>query len=301
MADTDSVAATDVREMRVSEQLVTGRRTVWASFRRNLPALIGLMILVGFLVLAVAAPLITPYDPIRQDLSHARLAPSFNHVFGTDNLGRDIFTRIIYGARISLVIGLLAVAIGLLVGVPLGLVSGYFGRWVDIAIQRLADIMLAFPPFLLALAMVAALGIGIRNVVIAVGLSVIPVFIRLTRGSALTIRAQGYVEAARAENASDMYIIVRHVLPNALAPVIVQATLSLGITILTASGLGFLGVGVQQPTPEWGSMLGDARQYIFSDPTMAMFPGFAIVLGVLAFNLIGDGLRDALDPHLRTF
>lgn len=291
----------DVRKMRVSDQVVTGRRTVWGSFRRNVPALVGLTILVGFLVLAVAAPLVTPYDPIKQDLSHARLAPSLNHIFGTDNLGRDIFTRIIYGARISLVIGLLAVAIGLLVGVPLGLVSGYFGRWVDILVQRLADIMLAFPPFLLALAMVAALGIGVRNVVIAVGISVIPVFIRLARGSALTIRAQGYVEAARAENAGNTYIIVRHVLPNALAPVIVQATLSLGITILTASGLGFLGVGVQQPTPEWGSMLGDARHYIFSDPTMAMFPGFAIVLGVLAFNLIGDGLRDALDPHLRTF
>ncbi|HZN17698.1 MAG TPA: ABC transporter permease [Micromonosporaceae bacterium] len=295
------MADPDVRKVRVPDQVVTGRRTVWGSFRRNVPALVGLAVLVGFLVLAVAAPLVTPYDPIKQDLSQARLAPSLSHVFGTDNLGRDIFTRIIYGARISLVIGLLAVAVGLVVGVPLGLVSGYFGRWVDIGVQRLADIMLAFPPFLLALAMVAALGIGIRNVIIAVGISVIPVFIRLTRGSALTIRTQGYVEAARAENASNGYIIVRHVLPNALAPVIVQATLSLGITILTASGLGFLGVGVQQPTPEWGSMLGDARHYIFSDPTMAMFPGFAIVLGVLAFNLIGDGLRDALDPHLRTF
>jgi ABC-type dipeptide/oligopeptide/nickel transport system permease subunit len=295
------MADTDVREVRIPDQVVTGRRTVWASFRRNVPALIGLAILVVFLVLAVAAPLITPYDPIKQDLSHARLAPSLQHLFGTDNLGRDIFTRIVYGARISLVIGLLAVAVGLLVGVPLGLVSGYYGRWIDILVQRLADVMLAFPPFLLALAMVAALGIGVRNVVIAVGVSVIPVFIRLTRGSALTIRGQGYVEAARAENAGNMYIIVRHVLPNALAPVIVQATLSLGITILTASGLGFLGVGVQQPTPEWGSMLGDARNYIFSDPTMAMFPGFAIVLSVLAFNLIGDGLRDALDPRLRTF
>ena len=294
------MADADAREMRISDEVVTGRRTLWGSFRRNVPALVGLAILFAFLVLAVVAPLITPYDPTKQDLSQARLGPSFDHLFGTDSLGRDIFTRIIYGARISLVIGLLAVAIGLVVGVPLGLVSGYFGRWVDILVQRLADIMLAFPPFLLALAMVAALGIGVRNVIIAVGTSVIPVFIRLTRGSALTIRAQGYVEAARAENA-DAYIIVRHVLPNALAPVIVQASLSMGITILTASGLGFLGVGVQQPTPEWGSMLGEARNYIFSDPTMAMFPGLAIVLGVLAFNLIGDGLRDALDPHLRTF
>jgi len=186
-----------------------------------------------------------------------------------------------------------------LVGIPLGAVSGYYGGWVDMIIQRVADILLSFPSILLALSLVAVLGVGLRNVIISVGISTIPSFIRLVRGSVLSIREETYVEAARAVGVRDWNIIWRHILVNAMAPVIVQATLSLGSTILVAAGLGFLGLGVQPPTPEWGAMLGEGRQYIFSASYMATFPGLAIFLAVLGFNLLGDGLRDALDPRLR--
>ncbi len=272
---------------------------IWQRFRRHSAAMVGLLILLGFAALAIAAPLLTPYDPIRQDLSQTLVPPSLAHPLGIDFLGRDILARILYGTRLSLVIGFLAVAIGLAVGVPLGAISGYYGRWADMIIQRIADILLSFPGFLLALSLVAALGVGLQNVIISVGIGAIPSFIRIVRGSVLSIREQTYVEAARAIGARDVVIIFRHVLLNALAPVIVQATLNLGTAILVAAGLGFLGLGVQPPTPEWGAMLGEGRQYIFSAPYMATFPGLAIFLAVLGFNLLGDGLRDALDPRLR--
>lgn len=262
--------------------------------------MVGLGIIAVLVLVSLAAPFLTPDNPVDQELGQALRGPSPDHPFGTDHLGRDILTRILYGGRISLFVGVMAVALGLAAGVPLGLISGYFGGWVDILIQRLADVLLAFPAILLALSMVAVLGVGLQNVIIAVGISVIPIFMRLARGSVLSIRGQAYVEAARVLGGSDWLIIRRHVLPNALAPLIVQATLSVGITILIAAGLGFLGLGVQPPTPEWGSMLGEGRQYIFNSSYMATFPGLAIVASVLAFNLVGDGLRDALDPHLRT-
>jgi peptide/nickel transport system permease protein len=276
------------------------RERTWKAFRRNRPAMAGLIILVIMILLAIAAPLLTPYDPVAQELDRALERPSASHPFGTDHLGRDILARILYGARISLFIGVMGVALGLIVGVPLGLISGYFGGWVDIIVQRIADVMLAFPAILLALSLVAVLGVGLQNVIIAVGISVIPIFMRLARGSVLSVREQTYVEAARALGGTDVRIIRSHVLPNSLAPLIVQATLSVGITILIAAGLGFLGLGVQPPTPEWGSMLGEGRQYIFNASYMATFPGLAIAISVLAFNLVGDGLRDALDPHMRT-
>lgn len=276
------------------------RERTWKAFRRNRPAMAGLIILVALVLMAVAAPLLTAYDPVAQDLEQALERPSVAHPFGTDHLGRDIMSRILYGARISLFIGVMGVGLGLIVGVPLGLVSGYFGGWVDIIVQRIADVMLAFPAILLALSLVAVLGVGLQNVIIAVGISVVPIFMRLARGSVLSIREQTYVEAARALGGTDVRIIRSHVLPNSLAPLIVQATLSVGITILIAAGLGFLGLGVQPPTPEWGSMLGEGRQYIFNASYMATFPGLAIAISVLAFNLVGDGLRDALDPHMRT-
>jgi ABC-type dipeptide/oligopeptide/nickel transport system permease subunit len=261
--------------------------------------MVGLAILVAFVVLTVLAPLISPYDPIRQDLANALRPPSAEHLFGTDHLGRDVATRILYGTRITLFIGVLAVAIGLAVGIPLGVVSGYYRGRVDLVIQRVADTMFSFPAILLALALVAILGIGLRNVIIAVGISMVPVFIRLVRGSVLEIREEIYVEAARALGAGDLRILTRHVLANAWTPIIVQSSISMGITILVAAGLGFLGLGVQAPTPEWGSMLGEGRQYIFSHGHMTTFPGLAIFLAVLAFNLMGDGMRDALDPRLR--
>jgi ABC-type dipeptide/oligopeptide/nickel transport system permease subunit len=252
-----------------------------------------------FAAVALAAPLATGYDPEQTRLDQKLLDPSAAHLLGTDDLGRDILARLAYGARISLLIGFAAVGVGLAIGIPLGTVCGFYGGWLDLLIQRVIDVFLSFPGFLLALSLVAVLGVGISNVVLAVGLGVVPAFVRLTRASTLSIRTRAYVEAARAAGASGPSIILRHVLPNALAPVVIQATLGLGATLLTAAGLGFLGLGVQQPTPEWGAMLGEGRSYIFSNPNLATFPGIAIFLTVLGFNLAGDGLRDALDPTMR--
>ncbi len=261
--------------------------------------MVGLGILLLLILLALAAPVLTSHDPEKQDLSHVLRPPSAEYPLGTDYLGRDILARLLYGARLSLLIGFMAVAIGLVVGVPLGAISGYYGGWSDMTIQRIADVLLSFPGFLLALSLVAILGIGLQNVIIAVGISAIPSFIRLVRGSVLTIRELAYIEAAHSIGVHDFSIITRHVVPNATTPVIVQATLNLGTAILTAAGLGFLGLGVQPPTPEWGTMLGEGRNYIFSNPNMATFPGLAIFLAVLGFNLLGDGLRDALDPRMK--
>lgn len=279
-------------------------RSPWSqafrALRSNRAAMAGAGIIAILGALAVIAPLITPYDPAQQNLSAALQPPSARHLLGTDNLGRDIFTRIVYGGRISLLIGVLAVSMAVGIGVPLGLLSGYFGGWVDMLIQRIADIMLSFTTFLLALALVATLGVGLKNVIIATGIGVVPQFIRLSRGLALSLRERTYVEAASAFGVSDLTILRRHILRNGLAPIIVYATLNIGITILVAAGLGFLGLGVQPPTAEWGTMLGEGREYIFSASYLATFPGLVIFLAVLGFNLVGDGLRDALDPNLQT-
>jgi ABC-type dipeptide/oligopeptide/nickel transport system permease subunit len=271
----------------------------WGRFRKHKPAMLGLFILVAYTLLAIFAPWVTPHDPVRQELIQSLQTPSAEFWLGTDHLGRDVLTRILYGTRISLFIGLAAVAVGMAIGIPLGVVSGYYGRASDMVIQRIADIMFSFPSILLALALVAVLGVGLNNVVIAVGIAIIPIFIRLVRGQVLAVREEAYVDAARAIGASDLRILTRHVLANSWAPIIVQATVSIGITILVAAGLGFLGLGVPSPTPEWGAMLGEGRNYIYSHPHMSTFPGLAIFLAVIAFNLMGDGLRDALDPRLR--
>lgn len=266
---------------------------------RNKSAVIGIAILLLFTFLAVAAPLLTPYDPARQALEDAFQRPSAAHPLGTDNLGRDILARIMYGGRYTLMIGILAVSLATVVGVPLGLVSGYFGGWVDMVIQRIADIMLSFNPFLLALLLVAVLGVGLRSVIIAAGIGVVPQFIRLARGQALSVREEIYVQAADSFGASRASILWRHIARNSLTPIVVFATLNIGLTILVAAGLGFLGLGVQPPASEWGSMLGEGREYIFYAAYTSAFPGLAIFLVVLGFNLAGDGLRDALDPSLR--
>jgi len=265
-------------------------------FCRNRAAVVGLIIVCVFAAMALAAPLASTYDPEQTRLEQKLLGPSPVHLLGTDHLGRDILARLAYGARFSLVICFAAVSVGLIIGVPLGAISGFYGGWLDLVIQRLVDVLLSFPGFLLALSLVAVLGVGIVNVIIAVGLGVVPASVRLMRASTLSIRSREYVDAARAAGAGGASIILRHVLPNAFAPVVIQGTLGLGATLLTAAGLGFLGLGVQQPTPEWGSMLGEGRSYIFSNPNLATFPGIAIFLTVLGFNLAGDGLRDALDP-----
>jgi ABC-type dipeptide/oligopeptide/nickel transport system permease subunit len=267
--------------------------------RRNPSAVAGFVILLVLVLSAILAPVLTPYDPTQQQLAQVLQHPSLKHPLGTDQLGRDLLARILYGGRLTLFIGAIAVAVGVALGVPLGIVSGFYRGSVDMVIQRVMDLMLAFTSFLLALTLVSLLGVGLTNVIVAVGIATIPRFARLVRASVLTIREISYVEASRALGAADRRVLWRHVLPNAVAPVIVQATLSMGATILTAAGLGFLGLGVQPPTPEWGAMLGQGRNYIFSNPSVTTFPGLAIFLAVMGFNLLGDGLRDALDPQLR--
>jgi peptide/nickel transport system permease protein len=274
-------------------------RAVWRRFRRHRAAMTGLCILSAMLLLVCTAPWWETHDPKRQQLSQVLRPVSALHPLGTDHLGRDMLARLLYGGRFSLLIGLLAVGIGLGVGVPLGAVSGFQGGMTDLVLQRLADVLLSFPGFLLALSLVSILGIGLQNVIISVGISAIPAFMRLVRGSVLSLREQAFVEAARALGQRSWIILLRHVLPHALAPIMVQATLNLGTAILVAAGLGFLGLGVQPPTPEWGTMLGEGRQYIFRAPRLTLFPGLAIFLAVLGFNLLGDGLRDALDPRMQ--
>jgi len=275
-------------------------RAAWVRLVRRRTALVGLAVLAVLVAGALAAPFTAPYDPNGVDFALVLQPPTWAHPLGTDQLGRDILTRLVFGGRVSLLIGFLAVVLAVAIGVPVGLISGYFGGRVDVIVQRLTDLLLAFPGFLLALALIAVLGVGVANVVLAVAIAAVPIYIRLVRGVALTVKAQAYVEAARALGGSDGRIISSHVLPNCLAPVIVQSTLQLGTAILTAAGLGFLGLGVKPPTPEWGTMLGEGQTYLLSYWFIATFPGLAIFLAVMAFNLLGDGLRDALDPRLRT-
>lgn len=266
---------------------------------RSPSAVAGAVIVLLLILAGIFAPLLTPFDPVRQDLRSVLQPPSATHLLGTDNLGRDVLARILYGARLTLFIGAFAVGVGLLFGVPLGIISGYYRGIADQVIQRLMDLMLSFTSFLLALTLVALLGVGLTNVIVAVGIATIPRFARLVRSTVLSLREVTYIEASQALGAPDRRVLLKHILPNSLAPVIVQATLSMGSTILTAAGLGFLGLGVQPPTPEWGAMLGEGRNYIFSQPSVTTFPGLAIFLAVVGFNLLGDGLRDALDPQLR--
>jgi ABC-type dipeptide/oligopeptide/nickel transport system permease subunit len=271
----------------------------WRRLVMHRSAVVGLTVMAIYTVAAIFGPIVFPFNPGQNHLATVFLAPGEQgHLLGTDNLGRDELLLLIYGSRYTLSLGVMAVALGLVVGVPLGAISGYFGGWADIVIQRLTDIVLAFPPIVLALGLIAGLGVGLRNVVIAVGLSSVPSFIRLVRADSLRLREMQFVEAAVALGVSPWLVLVRHVIPNALAPVIVQATLSMGFAILLAASLGFFGLGVKYPTPEWGAMLGEARNYIFSDPNLATIPGLAIFAAVLSFNLVGDGLRDALDPRL---
>jgi ABC-type dipeptide/oligopeptide/nickel transport system permease subunit len=277
----------------------TGLRRFCLKLRRNKAAVAGGAMLLVYLAAALLAPLLVQGDASAPNLSMALETPSPQEPLGTDELGRSILNRIIYGARVSLLIAVGVVAVGLIIGVPLGLVSGYFGGKIDFGIQRATDAMLAFPGFLLALALVSVLGVGIKNTMISIGISMVPQYIRLVRACVLTVRAEVYVEAARAAGTRDGMILWRHILPNVMVPITVQTSLSMGTAILFAAGLGFLGIGVQPPTPEWGTMLGSARNYLFHAPHVATFPGLAILLAVLSFNLLGDGLRDALDPRFK--
>lgn len=274
-------------------------REGWRRFRKNKMALVGLGIVVFFILLAILAPLIAPYSITDQNLAERLQPPSSKHLFGTDDFGRDIFSRVIYGARISLWVGFFSVLGSVIVGSLLGIVAGYYGRWIDGIISRLFDIMLAFPSILLAIGIVTVLGPSLQNALIAIAVINIPNFGRLIRSRVLSIKQEEYIMAAKAIGMSDMRILFHHILPNSMAPIIVQGTLAIATAIIEAAALGFLGLGAQPPNPEWGKMLADSKDFLTQAPWTMIFPGLAIMLTVLGFNLMGDGLRDALDPRMK--
>jgi len=273
-----------------------GRKT-WRRLLRRGGALFGLSVVLFFIAMALLAPWLAPYDPLAPSWSAVRAAPDAAHPFGSDELGRDVLSRIIWGARASLLAGVVSVSISLALGVPIGMAAGYLGRWVDALISRITDAMLACPFLILAIALAAFLGPSLTNAMIAIGISATPIFIRLTRAQVISAKAEDYVEAARALGNPHLRIALRHIFPNIVAPLIVQATLAIAAAVIAEASLSFLGLGQQPPAPSWGSMLNTARNYVDQAPWMAIWPGVSIFLLVLSFNLLGDGLRDALDPR----
>ena len=273
-----------------------GRRAVRRLARRA-GAVFGFAVVVFFILIALLAPWLAPYDPVATSWSAVRAAPSAAHWFGADELGRDVLSRIIWGTRASILAGVVSVSISLALGVPIGMLTGYLGRWVDALISRVTDAMLACPFLILAIALAAFLGPSLTNAMIAIGISATPIFIRLTRAQVLAAKAEDYVEAARALGNPHLRIALRHIFPNIVAPLIVQATLAIAAAVIAEASLSFLGLGQQPPAPSWGSMLTTARTYVDQAPWMAIWPGVSIFLLVLSFNLLGDGLRDALDPR----
>ena len=260
-------------------------------------AVIGLAIIALFVLLAIFAPFVAPYDPVATSWSAVRKAPSSAHWFGTDELGRDIMSRVIFGTRASLLAGVISVSIAIAIGVPLGLLAGYRGGFIDALISRITDAMLACPALILAIALAAFLGPSLTNAMIAIGITATPIFIRLTRGQAINVKVENYIEAAEAIGNSSLRIALRHVLPNVIPALLVQITLSIAAAIIAEAALSFLGLGQQPPAPSWGSMLNSAQRFLVSAPWMAFWPGLSIFLIVMSFNLLGDGLRDALDPR----
>lgn len=275
-------------------------RDAWRRLFRSWNGRVGLLIIGVTLLIGVLAPVVSPYDPsVDSNLAEARFAPSVAHPFGTDRLGRDVFRRVVHGTRISLTIGFVVVFFTSVTGTVLGLVAGYFGKALDTVIMRVMDILLAFPSILLAIAIVAVRGPGVINTILAVAIVGVPGYARVMRSMVLSLRERDYVDAARMIGVSDSRIMFLHILPNSLSPLIVQMTLGVGGAILFAAALGFLGLGVQPPAPEWGAMISDGIPFLRQSPHLVFFPGMAIMLTVLGFNLLGDGLRDALDPQLR--
>lgn len=268
-------------------------------FRRNKTATVGAVILLILILMAIFAPVLAPYDFGAQDIGNEFQPSSAAHWLGTDSFGRDILSRIIWGARVSLTIGFISVGIALLIGGAIGAIAGYYGGWIDNVLMRLMDILLSVPQFLLAIAIAAAMGPGLINLMIAVGISSTPTYARIVRSSILSAKEQEYIEAAKLSGATNARIIFRHILPNCMAPIIVQMTLGIAGAILNAAGLSFIGLGPEPPTPEWGAMLSDARQYFRNYPTVSLYPGLFISITIFALNVVGDGLRDALDPKQR--
>ena len=294
-----AVATETLRERQ--ERVMAGGELadLWRRLCRNRAAIAGAGIVAVFVFLAVLAPILVPFNPVQGNLNDRLQPPGATHWLGTDELGRDLLSRILYGARVSLQIQVVAVVLALIVGVTLGSVGGYLGGHVDNVIMRAMDVLLAFPGIFLALGIIAALGPGLLNLMLAAGISSVPQFARIVRASILSLKEREFVEAALALGSGSNRIMFRHLLPNCMAPIIVQSTLRMATVLLTASGLSFLGLGVQPPTPEWGAMLSNARSYLIVAPHVATIPGVAIMIVVIGFNLFGDGLRDTLDPRLR--
>jgi peptide/nickel transport system permease protein len=270
---------------------------VWRRLRRNPTALAGGVIVLLFLVVAIAAPLLAPYEPNVSSWLTVRKPPTAAHWMGTDDVGRDVMSRLIHGSRASLSAGIISVAIALLIGVPLGVLAGYYGGWLDAVISRVTEAVLACPFLILAIALAAFLGPSLTNAMIAIGISAAPIFVRLARGQVLSVKTEDYVQGARAVGCSDFRIIRRYILPNIFPPLLVQSTLTIATAIIAEASLSFLGLGQQPPDPSWGSMLNTAKNFITQAPWMAIWPGVAIFVVVFGFNILGDGLRDALDPR----
>ena len=278
------------------ERGATPRQRAWRRLVHRRGAMLGLFFVVFFIVLAVFAPYIAPYDPVATSWSAVRIAPNADYWFGTDEIGRDVLSRVVWGARASLLAGLVSVCISMALGVPIGLLAAYVGGWTDGLISRFTDSMLAVPFLILAIALAAFLGPSLTNAMIAIGVSATPIFIRLTRAQVLAVKVEDYIEAARAVGNPHWRIALRHILPNVLPPLIVQSTLAIAAAVIAEASLSFLGLGQQPPAPSWGSMLNTAKNFVDQAPWMAIWPGLSIFLLVLSFNLLGDGLRDALDP-----
>lgn len=285
----------------MQEEKVAGPwKEAWRSFKKNKSALFGLGIVLFFIILAIVGPYIAMQGPNDQNLSIRLQPPSSEFWFGTDDLGRDVLSRILHGAQLSLTVGLSAVLLSAVAGSFLGIIAGYYGRWVDMIISRLFDIMLAFPSILLAIAIVSILGPSLRNALIAIAIINIPNFGRLIRSRVLSIKEEEYIHAAKAIGMKNSRILWRHILPNSMTPILVQGTLAIATAIIEAAALGFLGLGAEQSVPEWGKMLADSRMFLLNAPWAMIFPGLAIMLTVIGFNLLGDGLRDALDPKMKS-
>jgi peptide/nickel transport system permease protein len=269
-------------------------------FRRSQVGLVGAVLVLVFVIVAVLAPVLSPYDPVATDFAEVLTPPSAKHLFGTDDIGRDILSRVVYGSRVSLQAGLFTVAVALSIGLPLGLIAGYLGGRVDNVLMRALEVVLSFPGLVLALGITAVLGPKLIHALFAIGVVFVPNFARLIRAQVLSVKEHDFVAAARALGASDRRLVILHILPNCLAPLLVQSSFSVAFGILTESALSFLGMGTQPPTPSWGIMLSMGRGYLEQAPWLGAFPGAAIFLTVLGFNLLGDGIRDALDPRLKT-
>jgi peptide/nickel transport system permease protein len=294
----DAVTRAGLLRNRVARAESPGARTLRRLFERK-AAVFGLLVILLFVLLALAASLVAPYDPTAQNWANVRKAPSLAHWFGTDDVGRDVLSRVIYGARASLLAGCISIVIAVAIGVPLGLLAGYLGGFIDAILSRITDAMLAIPFLILAITLAAFLGPSLGNAMIAIGITRTPIFVRLTRGQVMAVKVEDYIEAARVVGNPRWRIALVHILPNIMPALLVQATLSIAAAIIAEAALSFLGLGQQPPAPSWGSMLNSAQRFLTTAPWMAVWPGVAIFLTVLSFNLVGDGLRDALDPRRR--